>query len=81
MTSEEFRRALKAEPFVPFRVHMVSGRVLDVPHPDFAACPPGFRIAVIYDRKDRAIDNVDLLLVESIEFVKRSNDKGRRKAS
>ncbi len=77
MTNEEFRKALKAQPFVPFRVRLASGRALEVRHPDFAMCPPNTRIAVIYDTSDGANENVDLLLVESIEFIKGTN--GRKK--
>lgn len=81
MTNEEFRKALKAVPFVPFRVYLASGRVLDVKHPDYALCPPDRRIAVIYNTEDEAYDNVDLLLVESIEFKTHGHKRGRGKAA
>jgi len=35
MTGEQIRRHFEATQFVPFRVHMASGKSADVPHPDF----------------------------------------------
>lgn len=81
MTNEEFRRALKAVPFVPFPVYVASGRVLDVKHPDDGLCPPDRRIAVIYNTEDEAYDSVDLLHVESIEFKTNGHMRGRGKAA
>lgn len=77
MTNLEFRRAIKAEPFVPFMVWMANGRVFEVGHPDFVMCPPDTRVATVYDRKSEGYDWIDLLLVESIEF-KHNNRGGRR---
>jgi len=35
ITGEQIRRHFEATQFVPFRVHMASGKSADVPHPDF----------------------------------------------
>lgn len=80
MNTAEFRKALKAEPFVPFRIRMASGRVLAVPHPDFAMCPPEIRVATVFDAVDGAHERVDLLLVESIEFVEKKRN-GKKKSN
>jgi hypothetical protein len=31
MTSEDVRSELEKEPFIPFRIHLVSGAIIDVP--------------------------------------------------
>lgn len=79
MTSEEFRKAMKAEPFKPFVVRLASGRRRAVPHPDFALSPPGAQIAVVWSPDDNAYEHIDLLLVESLEFSNRANGNGRRR--
>ena len=68
MTSEEFRKAWKREPFRAFRLRMSSGAVLLVTHPDFVAHPPGSRTATIYDVREGGFEIVDLLLVEGLSF-------------
>lgn len=40
MTFEEMRSLIKREPFQPFRVHLVDGRVLEVHHPSLTLLTP-----------------------------------------
>lgn len=40
MLNEAIRKYIKSEPFEPFEIEMVTGRVLRVPHPDFILLPP-----------------------------------------
>jgi hypothetical protein len=40
MTLDEIRRHAKTQPFVPFEIVMVDGRIFRVPHPDFIFVPP-----------------------------------------
>lgn len=46
MTSSELNKAIQAQPFKAFRVHMGGGRALDVPHREFISVSPNGRIAV-----------------------------------
>jgi len=41
MTIQEIREWWKSEPFQPFEIVLVDGRVFRVPHPDFIFVPPG----------------------------------------
>ncbi len=68
MRLSELISVLHAEPFQPFRLHMASGRHLDVPHTDFIARSPTGRSAIVY-RPNGAFEVVDLMLVTSIELL------------
>jgi len=68
MTIESLAQALHSQPFRPFRVHMASGRHLDVNHPDFIARSPSGRTAIIY-KEDETFEVIDLLLVASLEVL------------
>ncbi len=67
MTLERFRDAMRAQPFVPFRVYLADGRSISVVHPEYVAWNPGGRTAVII-QPDDSCQHVDLLLVTSLEF-------------
>jgi hypothetical protein len=67
MPLERFRDAMRAEPFVPFRVHLADGRSISVVHPESVAWNLGGRTAVII-QPDDSCQHIDLLLVTSLEF-------------
>jgi hypothetical protein len=68
MTIERFRDAMRAEPFIPFRVNLADGRSIPVIHPDFVAWNPGGRTVVVI-QPDDSCQHIDLLLVTSLEFA------------
>ncbi|MEZ6235133.1 MAG: hypothetical protein R3B68_13175 [Phycisphaerales bacterium] len=70
MTSDAFKKVWKAEPFRPFALRMASGRRVEVSHPEFVAISPGQRTLAVFEPGTDSADIVDLLLVESIEFVR-----------
>lgn len=78
MTSEKLREALKSEPFRPFRLHLGGGRSLDVQHPELVAVSPSGRTAAVYRPKD-ALEIIDVLMVQSIEFITGRNGQARRR--
>jgi hypothetical protein len=41
MNAEEIKRLLTAKPFVPFRLHLSSGKHVDVMHPELAFVSKG----------------------------------------
>lgn len=67
MTLEQVRKLVRARPFQPFEVHMADGRSLLVDHPDFVIVPPDGRTVFAYDKLDRWLTVIDLLLVSSLE--------------
>lgn len=66
MTTEQFRRMLKAQPFQPFTLHLADGRHFDIPHSEFASMFPSGR-TVIVTQPDDSFEIIDLLLVTGLE--------------
>ncbi|MFO0831054.1 MAG: hypothetical protein U0637_04325 [Phycisphaerales bacterium] len=71
---EEIRRFQKQEPFHPFEIVMVDGRVHRVPHPDFIFVPPRGNWVYVTDA-DANTAHINILV---ISLVRRS--RKRRKA-
>jgi hypothetical protein len=75
MTSTELRNAVRAQPFKPFIIHMGGGRNLLVDHPEIAAIDPNGRTAIIFKR-DGGWEVVDILMIQSLEFSPRRDNRG-----
>ncbi len=73
MTPQEILNYVKAEPFRPFRIHMVSGRTFDIRHPEMVRV--GRRDLVIFTFVgDTPLvhdkwDTVSPLLIESMSHL------------
>jgi hypothetical protein len=78
MTGEQIRRHFEAIPFVPFWVHMASGKSADVPHSDFMHLSPTGRW-LIADRPDDTVEMIDVLLVTSLETFPLNGSRARRR--
>jgi hypothetical protein len=61
----EVRQAMHAQPFRPFVIHLVDGRSLQVPHPDFVAVANAREMVFVGD--DNGIHNIELTLVLGVE--------------
>jgi hypothetical protein len=64
---------VRAEPFRPFRIHMASGRTLEIRHPELVKVLKNY-ILIFKAGGDTAdvpdeFDSVSLLLIESISHV------------
>lgn len=63
----------KAEPFRPFRLHMVSGRTFDIRHPEMIKVAKNFALVFSFapgdDEFAERFDTVSLLLVESVSYT------------
>jgi hypothetical protein len=76
VSSDEILRYLKAVPFRPFRIYMVSGRTYDIRHREMVQV--GKRDLLIFtfvsDRPDVYDDwvTIGLLLIESISYLETS---------
>jgi hypothetical protein len=64
MTPDEIRQALHSNR--PFRVRTSDGKVVDVPHQDFAALSPDGRTFVVM--QDRGKEVMDVPLITAIEL-------------
>ena len=67
----------KAQPFVPFEIELVGGRVLNVPHPEFVYVPPGKGLYFVVTHRDGVVETLNAILVLS---VRPSRKSPRRKA-
>lgn len=67
MTTEQFRTALKAQPFRPFTVRTADGHEYLVDHPEVAIQSRSGRTAVVANGED-SFAILDLLLVTALEF-------------
>ena len=67
MKPADIRTWLKAEPFIPFKLHMVGGQSYEVRHPEFLGSPPGTRGLSYFDRNAGAFRILDALHVQEIE--------------
>ena len=52
MTADDLRNLLKTRPFIPFRIYMTDGRLLDVRHPDYVHIDKRGRVAVVFETAD-----------------------------
>jgi hypothetical protein len=72
MTPSDIQFWLKAQPFIPFRIVMVSGRTYDVPHPELIRVLRGgivrFTPSGSEDFYDRA-EMIGLGLIDKIEPI------------
>ncbi len=66
-TGNQVREAVRAQPFVPFIIHLADGRTFDVPHPEFVAVSPNGR-ELLFVADDQGIHQFDMLLVAEIEI-------------
>ena len=67
MTTDEIRKALRAEPFKPFTIHRTDGQRHEVVHPEFVIAPQRARTIVVYQPGD-GYSHVDVRLITSLEF-------------
>jgi hypothetical protein len=66
MTTNQLYQLIHAAPIQPFVIHMVDGRELFVPHPDFIAHRQRGRIAVVL-RDDDTASYLDVLMITELE--------------
>jgi hypothetical protein len=65
-TPNQVREVVRAQPFVPFVIHLADGRKFDVRHPEFAAVSPNGR-ELLSVADDQGIHQFEMLLVAEIE--------------
>ena len=65
MHADSLKKLVYAEKFVPFTMHLLSGRSLEIPHPDFILLTRGGRTAVV-NLEGEFIELIDVGLISSI---------------
>lgn len=71
MQSEDLRTLLKAAPFRPFTVVLVSERSYHIPHPDFAFLNPSGQVLIVARAENDSFDILDVPLIARIEMPAR----------
>jgi hypothetical protein len=78
MQIRELQSVYRAQPFVPFVIHLADGRQVRVEHPELMALSPTGRSAVVYG-KDGAFEIIDVMLVTSLQVTNGEAKRRRRK--
>jgi hypothetical protein len=70
MTNDDLRKLVKAEPFRPFDLVLVNGRVVTIPQPDFIAVPTDRRSSLVpfVDPTDGLGSHFDPRLVVEVRY-------------
>ncbi len=77
MSGKSIQNMLRAQPFVPFEIHLSGGEVHPVPHPELAWVA-GSEVYVYYPDEDR-VAWLSLLHITSLEHTE--NGKTKKKGS
>jgi hypothetical protein len=84
MTSEDVLQELERDPFVPLRLHLASGKTMDIEYPQTAWLRQNTLLVVHPVRpRSQQIGNYDVIalrLIERIERIDAGKAKRRRKA-
>ena len=68
MSSDEIKKLLRAVPFQPFTVHLVSDKTFPIPHPDFALLTPTGRTLFVASAGSDAVDILDVPLIARVQI-------------
>jgi hypothetical protein len=73
MTSEDVKQEIEREPYVPLRLHLASGKVMDVPFPGSAFLRQNTLVIMhrltAHTQEIGGYDVIALRLIERIELV------------
>ena len=68
-TMNQVRKAMHAQPFQPFTLHLADGRTFVVKHPDFIAVSPNGR-ETVFVGDDEGIHDIEMLMIVEVETPK-----------
>jgi hypothetical protein len=75
MSTEDVKQELEREPFVPLRLHLSSGKTIDVPFPNTAWVRQNTVVIVHPLRRGTAeIGNYDVVALRLIERIEQINE-------
>ncbi len=67
MQTEDIRSLLRATPFRPFTVVLISERSYHIPHPDFALLNPSGQVLIVARTENNSFDILDVPLIARVE--------------
>ena len=79
MTQKDIRALVHFSPFKPFRLHLVDGKDLRIPHPDFALVTAGY-VVVANELPGGVPGEINLVPYENIARVEMLPRKLRKAA-
>jgi hypothetical protein len=75
MTSEDVKQELERDPFVPLRLHLASGKTMDLPYPNTAWLRQNTIVIVHPLRRGTVeIGNYDVISLRLIERIEQLNE-------
>ena len=75
MTSEDVQQELDRTPFVPLRLHLASGQIMEIPYPDTAWVRQNTLLVVHpLARNTHAIGNYDVIALRLIERIEQISE-------
>jgi hypothetical protein len=80
MTSEDVRSELEKEPFEPFRIHLLSGKAIDVTSPNAATLLQN-SVMVFRNWHQRQASGYDVIALRNIERIEQRPRTSRRKSA
>jgi hypothetical protein len=75
MTTEDLRQEVEREPFVPLRLHLSSGKTIDIEHPNSAFVRQN-TVLIVHRLAPRsaAIGNYDVVALRLIERIEQVDE-------
>ena len=67
MQTEDIRSLLRATPFRPFTVVLISERSYHIPHQDFAFLNPSGQVLIVAKAENNSFDILDVPLIARVE--------------
>lgn len=75
MTSEDVKQELERDPFAPLRIHLASGKTIDVPYPNTAWLRQNTIVIVHPLRRGTVeIGNYDVVALRLIQRIEQLNE-------
>ncbi len=65
----------KAQPFVPFEIELVGGRVVTVPHPEFVYVAPGKSMYFVVTNTDGVVEVFNSFLVLAVRPSRKTKSR------
>jgi hypothetical protein len=79
MTSKDIETELERDPFVPLRLHLVSGKTIDIPFPGVAWLMQNGLLVFHGAKPERAkVEGYDVIALRNIERIEQRPTRRRR---
>jgi len=81
MTSKDIQAELEKTPFVPFRLHLVSGKTVDIPHPGVGwLMQNGLLVFQKAKQGSARVGGYDFIALRNIDRLEQRRQRSRKSA-